>query len=81
MLRENKKQEILQKIVNESAADKDREYNRERALKAIRDGKRFSYMTKQLEVLAEQRRLAEEAEKKRAQSNKKWGRRVSTFNN
>ena len=79
MLRENKKQEILQKIVNESAADKDREYNRERALKAIRDGKRFSYMTKQLEALAEQRRLAEEAEKKRAMNNKKWGRRVSTF--
>jgi len=64
VLRENKKQEVIQKIVNDSAIDRERKMISEKAVKVIAAGKRFSLMTKQLELIAEQRRQKKEMKKK-----------------
>ena len=69
VLRENKKMEVIQQILQEdSFIDIKRQQMRIRALKTIRDGKRFSEMQKRLEEIAMQSQNAKQ--KKEGKSKK-----------
>lgn len=53
ILRDNKNHEVIQQIIQEKEVDRNRKEVRTKALKAIQDGKKFSNMTKQIELLAD----------------------------
>lgn len=70
VLRENKKMEVIQQILQEdSFIDIKRQQMRIRALKTIRDGKRFSEMQKRLEEIAIQSQNAKQKKEGKSKKN------------
>ena len=60
VLRENKNQEVLNKITGESDADRSRQQVRDKALKAINDAKKLAHVEKQLALMAEKKKIKEQ---------------------